>query len=233
MTIFMVMLYALAAIAFVALLLGPQLWVKAVIARHAGDRPDFPGTGGELARHLLDRAGLEAVGVEVTNLGDHYSPMDKTVRLSQAHHDGRSLTAVAIAAHEVSHALQDADGYRPLRLRTRLAGLTHRIEQIGSVLLIAAPVVGLISRAPQIMLLEIGAGLAILASTIVIHAVTLPVEFDASFDRALPILEHGEYLADHDLPAARSVLKAAAFTYVAAAFVSLLDVARWLRVLRF
>ncbi len=75
--------------------------------------------------------------------------------------------------------------------------------------------------------------MAILASTIVIHAVTLPVEFDASFQRALPILKNGRYLDDHDMPAARQVLKAAAFTYVAAALVSLIDVARWLRILRF
>ncbi len=227
------MLYAIAAIAFLALILGPQMWVKAVIARHGGERSDFPGTGGELARHLLDRAGLDDVVVETTVAGDHYSPGDRTVRLSPANHDGRSLSAVAIAAHEVSHALQDAAGYRPLKLRTRLAGLTHRIEQFGSVVLLAAPLIGLISRAPHIVLMEIGAGLAILASTVVIHAVTLPVEFDASFKRALPILEQGEYLSQHDLPAARQVLKAAAFTYVAAAFVSLLDVARWIRVLRF
>lgn len=227
------MIYLFAGIAFLALIFGPQMWVKAVIARHAGERNDFPGTGGELARHLLDQAGLEDVAVEITNLGDHYSPADKSVRLSQANHDGRSLSAVAIAAHEVSHALQDASGYRPLKVRTSLAALSHRIEQLGSAVLLAAPLIGIVSRAPHVFMLEVAAGLAILASTIVIHAVTLPVEFDASFARALPILKEGRYLDDADLPAVRHVLKAAAFTYVAAAFVSLIDVARWLRILRF
>ncbi len=227
------MLYVLGTIALVALIFGPQMWIKAVIARHSGDRADFPGTGGELARHLLDEAGLDSVAVEMVPAGDHYSPVDKAVRLSEPNYNGRSLSAVAIAAHEVSHALQDADGYTALHLRTRLAGLTHRIEKVGSFLLIAAPVIGIISRAPSLFLMEVLAGLAIMASTVVIHAVTLPVEFNASFGRALPILDRGGYLDKRDLPAARQVLKAAAFTYVAAAIVSLLDVARWLRVLRF
>ena len=226
------MIYLAALVAFLALIFGPQLWVRLTIARHAGDRADFPGTGGELARHLLDEAGLDHITVEAVPQGDHYSPVDKAVRLSTSNHDGRSLSAVAIAAHEVAHALQDASGYRPLKLRTKLAGLSHRIEQFGSVVLLAAPLIGIVSRAPHIFMLEVGAGLAILASTIVIHAITLPVEFDASFARALPILKEGQYLDDQDLPAARQVLKAAAFTYVSAAFVSLIDIARWLRVLR-
>ena len=81
--------------------------------------------------------------------------------------------------------------------------------------------------------LQIVAGVALLAIRIAVHVVTLPVELDASFGKALPVLTRGRYLGAGDLPAARSVLKAAAFTYVAAALASLIDVARWLRVLRF
>ena len=82
-------------------------------------------------------------------------------------------------------------------------------------------------------ILQIGAGLALLAIRIAVHAVTLPVEFDASFGKALPVLTRGRYLSAGDLPAARHVLTAAAFTYVAAALAALIDVARWVRVLRF
>ncbi len=229
------MIYALIAATFLALMFSPQLWVRHVIADHSDDRPDFPGTGGELARHLLDEADLEHVKVEVlpAGSGDHYDPSTKAVRLSPANHDGKSITAVAIAAHEVSHAMQDADGYKPLALRTRLAVLAQKIQGIGSVLLIAAPIVMAITRKPSILLLELGAGLAILATGVVVHLVTLPVEMDASFSRALPMLKHGEYLKSKDLPGAKKVLRAAAFTYVAAAMVSLLDVMRWLRLLRF
>ncbi len=229
------MIYALLALLFLALMFGPQMWVRRVIADHSDERPDFPGTGGELARHLLDEAGLDNVPVEVLpdGAGDHYDPKAKAVRLSAANHDGKSVTAVAIATHEVSHAMQDADGYKPLALRTRLAGAAQKVQGIGSVLLIAAPVVMAITRKPSILLLELGAGLAILATGVVVHLVTLPVEMNASFSRALPILKNGEYLKKDDLPGAKKVLGAAAFTYVAAAMVSLLDVMRWLRLLRF
>ncbi len=229
------MIYAVIAVVFVALMFGPQLWVRRVIAEHSDERPDFPGTGGELARHLLDEAGLDHVAVEVlpADGGDHYDPGAKTIRLSPSHHNGRSITAVAIAAHEVGHALQDADGYRPLALRTRLATAAQKFQGIGSILLIGAPIVMAITRKPSILMLELGAGLAILATGVMVHLITLPVEIDASFSRALPILQHGGYLNKDDLPAAKNVLRAAALTYIAAAMVSLLDVMRWLRLLRF
>ena len=112
------------AIVFVVVLLAivvlPQLWVRHTIGRHDVERPDLDGTGGELARHLLNRFDLNGVKVEITDKGNHYDPEAKAVRLTAKHHDGRSLSAVAIAAHEVSHALQDARGERMLALRQRL-----------------------------------------------------------------------------------------------------------------
>ena len=126
---------------FLALVFGPQLWVTATMRRHGAERPDYPGTGGELARHLLDEAGLQHVKVERIAAGDHYAPDDKAVRLSAANFDGRSVTAVAVAAHEVGHALQHAEGYRPLMLRQRLAGWAININRLGAVLLMATPVV--------------------------------------------------------------------------------------------
>jgi Zn-dependent membrane protease YugP len=227
----MVILGLLGAVLFLALIFGPQAWIRMVMARHAVDRPDFPGTGGELARHLLDQAGLKAVKVERIVEGDHYSPKNKAVRLSASNFDGKSVTAVAVAAHEVGHALQDAGGYMPLQLRQKLIGYTIAIEYTGSLLLMATPFVFMLARSPVILIAEVIAALGILFSNVVIHAVTLPAEFDASFKRALPLL--GRHLPADDMPGARSVLKAAAFTYVAAALSSLLDIARWLRILRF
>lgn len=201
------------------------------MAVHGVERPDFPGTGGELARHLLDKAGLESVKVERIEGGDHYSPAEKTVRLSANNFDGRSITSVAVATHEVSHALQDRDGYGPLMMRQRLASVCIVIERTGSIMMMATPIVFALTRSPVVLVAEVVLALGILASTVVIHVFTLPTEYDASFNRALPVLEH--YLKSEDMPAARSVLKAAAFTYVASALVSLLDIARWVRILRF
>jgi hypothetical protein len=222
---------------FLVLVLGlavlPQMWVRNVIARHSGDRPDFAGTGGEFARHLLDEMKLGHVKVEETSLGDHYDPDAKVVRLLPQHLKGRSLTALVIAAHETGHAIQDATGYRPLKERTRLAKQAVQIEKVGAVVMLAAPIVMVLAKAPQLLIVEVIAGMLILGLALVMHAYTLPVEYDASFRRALPLLEAGRYIPEADMPAARQILRAAAFTYVAAAGMSLLDVARWFRVLRF
>lgn len=224
-------LIVLAVIAALAIL--PQMWVRRVIDAHSQERADFPGTGGEFARHLLDEMKLTGVGVEETNMGDHYDPQDKVVRLLPQHYKGRSLAAVVIAAHEVGHAMQDATGYAPLRARTRMARLAGRIQLVGTILILAAPLSVLLTKAPLVMLLQILGGLMVIGFTVLIHAVTLPVEFDASFGRAMPVLKAGRYVSERDMASARQILRAAAFTYVAAAAMSLLDVARWLRVLRF
>ncbi len=160
---------ALGIIVLVGLICGPQFWIRRTMARHAGERADFPGTGGELARHLLDEAGLAAVKVEIVGSGDHYSPIDKAVRLSKSNFEGRSVTAIAVAAHEASHAMQDTQGYAPLRLRQELSGYGIVIERIDSVLLLATPVVFALTRSPAILVFELIIGLGILASTIILH----------------------------------------------------------------
>ena len=229
----MPILLAIAGLLFLALIFGPQLWIRRVLARHGAERPDLPGTGGELARHLLDEADLSGVTVELTGDGDHYDPETRAVCLLPQHHDGRSVAAVAVAAHEVSHAVQHARGEPAFTRRLDLVRRLIWVERLASVILLLTPVVFLLVKSPALAVLQMAAGLALLGVRIAVHAVTLPVELDASFGKALPALTRGRYLGAGDLPAARSVLKAAALTYVAAALASLIDVARWLRVLRF
>jgi uncharacterized protein len=214
-----------------AVLLGPQWWVRHVLERHGVERADLPGTGGELARHLLDLAGLHGVKVELTGDGDHYDPEERAVRLLPQHHDGRSVAAVAVAAHEVSHAVQHANGDRAFALRFDLVRKLVWIDRIAIVLLLVAPLI--LVRAPILGIVQLIAGFVLLTSRVAVHVVTLPVELDASFGKALPVLTRGGYLAAADMPAARSVLRAAAFTYVASALMTLLNVARWFRILRF
>lgn len=230
--VLMLLLSVIGFFAFLALVFGPQFWINWTMRKHATERPDMPGTGGELARHLLDDAGLQNVKLEVgKDMGDHYSPDEQTVRLSEANFKGKSVTAIAVAAHEVAHAIQHRDGYGPLLWRQRLVKKTIVIERVGSLMLMATPLVFIVFRSPAILLLELAVALGIMASTILIHLVTLPTEFDASFKKALPVLE--AYVPPEEMPGARSVLKAAAMTYVAGALVSLMNVARWLRILRF
>ncbi len=222
----------IALVVIVALAFLPGMWIKGVLSRHATERADFPGTGGELARHLLDEMKLAHVKVEETKLGDHYDPLEKAVRLSPDHMRKKSLSAIVVAAHEVGHAMQDATGYAPLKARTKLANQARKVEMLGSIIMLLSPVMLLFMKAPAAVLMELGLGMLVLSFGVLMHAVTLPVEFDASFRRALPVLKAGHYIADKDMSSARQILRAAAFTYVAAAAMSLLNVARWLRVLR-
>lgn len=226
------MLIALAGLALLAAIVLPQLLVRLTFSRHAADRPDIPGTGGELARHLLDSFGLGHVRVEVTDRGDHYDPRDKAVRLGERNLNGHSLTAVAVAAHEVSHALQDDRGERSFTLWQRLAALAASTDRIAGLFFIAAPILAIFARTPMALIALVLVGVALLAVRVVVTLVTLPIEFDASFGKALPILGADGYLEHGDLPAARGVLRAAAFTYVAGALIGLLNFLRILRIIR-
>ncbi|MGH6815177.1 MAG: zinc metallopeptidase, partial [Hyphomicrobiaceae bacterium] len=151
-----------------ALAVLPNLWIRRVIRQHSAERSDIPGTGGEFARHLLDRLNLQHVKVEETAQGDHYDPEIKAVRLLPAHMNGRSLAAVVIAAHEVGHAMQDATDYAPLRARTRLVKKAQQFETVGAIVMLAAPIVMVLSKSPIVLMLQIFAGVLILGMTILI-----------------------------------------------------------------
>jgi uncharacterized protein len=215
-----------------ALTILPSLWVQAVIRRYREPANRYPRTGGQTARHLLDALGLRHVITEVTERGDHYDPLAKAVRLSADNFNGRSLTAVTIAAHEVGHAVQDARGFGPLQWRTQLVHWVAPIEKVGAAMLMLAPFAGALTRSPYLGLIGIAGGLLTLGTGVVVHFLTLPTELDASFMRALPLMKQHGVIRPDDLPRARRLLTAAAFTYVAVALQSLLNIARWWAILR-
>jgi Zn-dependent membrane protease YugP len=225
----MAILIILAGVLLLALVFGPQLWIRHVLSRAQADRPDLPGTGADLARHLLDEAGLQAVRVEETPDADHYDPEARVVRLTPPHHGGRSIAAVAVATHEVAHAVQHARGEPGFRRRQALVLAIAPIFRIAQIIMATIPLLVIVVHSPAFIALQLAAIIALLSLRVLIHAVTLPVELDASFGKALPVLQQGGYLAPADMPEARRVLRAAAFTYVAAALVTLLDVLRWFR----
>jgi Zn-dependent membrane protease YugP len=210
----------------------PQVWVQRVLARYNRQpEANFPGTGGELARHLLNRFGLEEVLVESTDTGDHYDPSTRCVRLTADKYKGRTLTAITVAAHECGHALQHAAAEPMFLLRSRLAASAVWAGRLGSFLIFVAPVFALVSRAPSPALISVLGGFLVMGFGVMVQLVTLPVELDASFRKALPVLEAG-YLEPEQVPAARRILRAAAWTYVAASLAGLLSFWRWLAVLR-
>lgn len=226
------MYVAIIIIAVLLLVFGPRFWARHVLQRYSQQDEQIPGTGAELARHLLTRYGVTDVMVEQTESGDHYDPLSKTVRLSKQNYDTKSLTAIAVAAHETGHALQHHRGESLLELRTRLVYLSQFAEKAGAAAMLAIPIVAGITRAPSIGLLMALIGFISLGLSVIVHLITLPVEWDASFNKALPVLMEGNYIEPDQLKATHTILKACALTYVASSLASLLNLWRWLAILK-
>lgn len=213
------------------LVFTPSLWVRWVMKRYASDIADMPGTGGELAKHLIERFELKGVEAEITELGDHYDPQSKMVRLSEENWHGKSLTAVAIAAHEVGHAIQHEQNDRRLSARTKLVPIVNFLGQLSVGVMAVAPIIGLVTRHP-VPILFIGiVGLSGLLLRMLLHLVTLPTEWDASFGKAMPILRQGNYIPRDQEFAVKRILRAAALTYVAAALADAFNLFRWAAIL--
>lgn len=225
------MLWLILAIVILFVLYGPALWASSVLAKNRKVEY-FSGDGFEFACLLLKELGMDDVKVEETLAGDHYDPLSNTVRLTKMNCGKRSLTSVVVAAHEIGHAIQGREGYMPLFLRTRLALAGIYAERIGAFLILGAPIIASVFRIPAAGLLIAVGGVLALGFPIVIHVVTLPVEIDASFRRALPILAEGKWIPADDLPEARKILLACALTYVASALAGLFNFWRWIRIAR-
>lgn len=226
------MIYAIFIVFVLALAYGPHLWVQWVLNKHHKPVANMPGTGGELAQHLIDRFQLEGVTLlEGGENQDYYSPDAQTVSLSPRVYHGKSLSAVAVAAHEVGHAIQFSRNEPVSQLRKKYLGKAHRVQQLGIYLLMAMPIIGAAFRVPHLALLTAALGLVTMLVSVLMYVAILPEEYDASFNKALPILKEG-YVPEKDLAAVRQVLRAAALTYVAAALADILRLWRWLAILR-
>ena len=175
----------------------------------------------DVARALMDRFGLSNITIERTpgNLTDHYDPRSKVLRLSEGVYSSPSLAAIGIAAHEVGHAIQDAQDYQPIRVRNAIVPVASLTSWLAFPLFF----IGLLMRSPFFM----DIGILFFLGVIVFHLVTLPVEFDASA-RALRLLADTGTLDSDEIGGARAVLKAAALTYVAAAVMAAAQLLRLL-----
>lgn len=209
---------------------GPNLWVRFTLARYSRHRDDLAGTGGQLAEHLIQRFQLEGVQVEQTaERRDHYDPANQMVRLSPSVLRGQSLTAVAVAAHEVGHAIQFHNKDAVTLLRRRYLPMAILLQKLSAGVLFLWPALSPLLHIPYAVPLHAAlVGLMGLLSVFMYVAI-LPEEWDASFRKALPILMQGEYISEQDLPKVRSILRACALTYVASALVNVLAVWRWFR----
>lgn len=209
----------------ILLVILPQLWVKGTLNKYANESSSVGRTGAEIAKEILNRNGLTNVSVETTNQGDHYDPVAKAVRLSEDFYYGKSLTAVTVAAHECGHAIQDAENYGFMRIRSALAPVVQ-ICQFGPMLLVFSLMLTAFLASP-IWKLTAVVGLFMYIGIFFFQLITLPVELDASFGRAVPVLEGSGYISSDEKEKAKKILQACAFTYVAAALFSLIEILRW------
>ena len=227
------MLPVLIIVLLILVILLPQLWVKTVLKKYDVPLDSMPGTGAELVTHLQRRFNIEHLDIEVAEQdNDHYDPITRTIRLADRNYHGTSLTAITVAAHEFGHALQHHTNYPPLALRSKLAQFAFHAQRIASILLLCLPFSFILVKVPLFSLAMLLSGMTIMLLPVIIHLVTLPVEFDASFNRALPLLENEQYLPASAMPIARKILTAAALTYVAGSLMSLLNFYRWIAILR-
>lgn len=215
------------------LALLPSLWVRLVMKKHAKERNDLPGTGGELAVHLLKRFDLAHVKVEETQEGaDHYDPGKQSIGLSPSIYNGKSITAVAVAAHEVGHAIQFGRNEVISKLRNKYLPMASLFKKTGVLMIGVLPFAGIVIRAPAAMFFFIACSLLLQLIGALLYLIVLPEEWDASYGKALPILAEGNYVEENDLPAINAVLKAAALTYFARALGDLVNIGRWWMILR-
>jgi len=178
-------------------------------------------TGADVSRALLAVNGVNDVEVLPIEgqLTDHYDPRSKTVKLSQGIYDSTSIAAVSVAAHETGHALQHATSYAPLNIRSAIVPVAN----ISSKLAVPIFIAGMVFGSAGSFLMDIG--ILLFLGAVLFQVITLPVEFDAS-KRAVAMLQNGNYITQDEVKPAKSMLNAAAMTYVAAAFMSLAQLLR-------
>ncbi len=228
----------------IILIFGPQLYVKNTYKKYLQIASSSGLTGAEVAERILSYNGLsgttavnnshskgpvriEAIGGQ---LSDHYDPRANAVRLSEENYYGRSISAIAVAAHEVGHAIQENEGYFPIKVRSTFFPVASFGDKFGIFLLMAGFIMmawmGMYGLGQTIAL----AGVVAYAAVVLFQFITLPVEFDASA-RALQQLRTVGILSDHEIGDSKKVLTAAALTYVATALYAVINLLYWVYIL--
>lgn len=197
-----------------------QIMVKTTFNKYSTENNQHGYTAKEVARKILDDNGLQNIPIEYVKgeLTDHYDPSANVIRLSDSVYSSTSVAAIGVAAHEVGHAIQHSKGYAPIKLRQAIIPVTR----IGSSLAVPLVLVGLLFASLKWL---VPVGIFLYTGVVFFQAVTLPVEFNAS-SRALKTLDENLILYKDEVKMAKKVLTAAAMTYVAAMFSSLMSLLR-------
>ncbi|MFA5523429.1 MAG: zinc metallopeptidase [Tissierellales bacterium] len=194
----------------IALTLYAQGKVKSSFAKYLRVPTQRGYTGGDVARSLLDQNGLKDIPIELASgqLSDHYDPRSRVLRLSSEVYRGSSIASVSVAAHEVGHAIQHADGYAPLSMRNVIFPVARFGSSAAWLFIIAGLLIPSLGGLMDI-------GIVLFGAAVLFQLITLPVEFNAS-SRALELLDSNGYVSGEETKGAKKVLQAAALTYIAA-----------------
>ncbi|WP_240432446.1 zinc metallopeptidase [Rubrobacter indicoceani] len=217
--------YLIVMVIGLALGLLAQAWIKRSYSKWSKQMSRSGLTGAQTARMILDRNNLGSVRVEPVagTLTDHYDPGAKVIRLSQENYSGNSIAGVSVAAHEAGHAVQDAIGYMPMKLRAGLFPIVNISSQLWFMAFFAAIMVGIGSSTGQLL---VTVAIVMFLGVLAFQLVTLPVEVNAS-TRAYSMLTNYGVLSHGEAGGTKRVLTAAAFTYIAAALTSVITLV-WL-----
>ncbi|MEO0801701.1 MAG: zinc metallopeptidase [Cyanobacteria bacterium J06642_2] len=212
-----------------ALMMWAQSHIKGTYRKYSQIPSSLGMTGAQVAKAILSRMNVEGVKVEPVagELTDHYDPSAKAVRLSQGIYNSSSLAAAAVAAHECGHVLQDVRGYSPMNWRAALVPAVNIGQTFGPYLIMGGLFLGAMGFISTIFL---QIGIVLFGASILFHLVTLPVEFDAS-RRALSLVDELGILQGEENKGAKAVLMAAAWTYVATALYSVLQLIQFLMIM--
>ena len=199
--------------------LGASLLVNGTYSKYKKIENSKGLTGFDVARRILDINGLQKILIFETsgNLSDHYDPTKKVIKLSSDIYHGKSIAAVAVAAHECGHAIQDKEGYTFLRIRSSIFPLVNISSKVGYLIIVIGLLFSLIN------LIWIGVALELII--LLFQLITLPVEFNASA-RALKIIEREGMVTSSEHKGAKKMLTSAALTYVAGVITALFDILR-------
>lgn len=202
-----------------------QLWIRRSYSKWSKQMSRSGMTGAQTARMILDRNNLRSIRVEPVagNLTDHYDPGAKVIRLSETNYNGNSIAGVSVAAHEAGHAVQDAVGYMPMKVRAGLFPIVNISSQLWFMAFFAAIMVGIGSSLGSML---VTVAIVLFLGVLAFQVVTLPVEINAS-TRAYKMLTTYGVLSHGEAGGTRRVLTAAAFTYIAAALTSVITLV-WL-----
>ncbi len=208
----------------ILLMMAVQFYVRSAYSRWSQVPARSRFTGAQAAQRLIQSGGLYGVRIEGVpgELTDHYDPRDKTLRLSQGVYDSPSVAALAIAAHELGHAMQDKEEYFPLRLRAMLVPAVNIGSYLGWILIL----IGLLLQLTGIAWL----GVAVFSGGALFALATLPVELNASARARKLLTDSGLIVSEEEMRGVNNVLNAAALTYVAALVTAVLQLLYWVSV---